>query len=680
MKKLLTIIVTILSLTQFLNGSITRTLYKYDFSAVVAEDFNKSSDLSKGFVFEFSLKEKPIKHAVLIDMPNSFKLSVENALSTYYSAPDNNLAIVAQIHLEQLDKQFVQAGNKCEKMRIELPVNAIKGNIKDARIALVYDGVKFYFTLNGKEFDKNYPFGSLKRPTNVNFTNYKQMLSNFKFSTETSKITRQKISEKSDAEIQYYTPAGFNCFAGDVALFYHNKTFYLLYLADRNHHAMRWGGGAHEFNLLTSKDLINWQDHGSVIEVDEPWKSVGTGTMFFHKGKYYISFGFHTSRVIDYNHTVSSKYTEIFKEQSRPIARKEFAPLYPSGTNIAVSNDGINFKWTEKFYNISENPSIFQTSKGLKMFSGYGGCGTWAIADIEGNWKKESSNFPVAGMKTLMRNTTECLCYFEHNNWRYFIMGTNGFWGAKGDDKWIDMASKGFDIYDGLCVPMVTNYKDNRLIIGGWFWHGWGSAIVLRELFAYPDGVLGMKWVKELQPPEKVVVQTCKQNDGFAEMLIAPEQSYSARMTITPNTIGKFKLRFQQTNAPKHDVDFTIDFGNATAQIHDSSKNILPMSRIVKNTTKRVGWALNNCPNDVHFFSRDFCIENLRNIDKPFELRFILRRSKKLNSNIIDIEIAHSRTMITNRIGAKFDRIKIEYPNGDVKNITLFEYKNEEKF
>ncbi len=683
MNKLLTIIVTILSLTQFSNGSVTRTLYKYDFSAIATENFNDTSDLSKGFVFEFSLKERPTKHTTLIDSPNSFKLSVENALSTYYSTVDNNLALVSQIRLEQLDKQFAKTRNKREKMRIELPINAIKGDIKKARIALVYDGARFYFTLNGKEFDKNFPVGNLKKPTNVNSLN-KHAFNGLKFSTDTSKIIRQKISEKSDTAIQYYTPAGFNTWAGDVSLFYHNDVFYLLYLFDRNHHGSRWGGGAHEFNLLTSKDLINWEDHGPVIEVDESWKSVGTGTMFFHKGKYYISFGWHTSRVIDYKHTVSSKYAKDFAMQSYPIARKDFAPLYPSGANIAVSNDGINFKWTEKFYNISENPSIYQTSKGLKMFSGYAHeFGVWTINDIEGVWKKENITYRFSGKEASMRNTTECPCYFENNNWRYLIMGSNGFWGAKGDDEWTDMASKGFDIYDGLCVPMVTNYKDNRLILGGWFRHDWGSAIVLRELFAYPDGVLGIKWLKELEPPEKVVVKTTEQNDGFAELSLDQDKSYSAKMTIYPKNTGKFRLRFQQTNASVNDATLTIDFAKATAQIQDEQKThieLLPMSKIVKTYPERSGWTFINYPNDVHFFSKNFCIENLRNIDKPFELRFILRRSKKLGSNIIDIEIAHSRTMISNRVNARFNRIEIEYPNGDVKNITLFEYPDEEKF
>ena len=683
MKKLLTIIVTVLSLTQFLNGSITRTLYKYDFSAVATENFNKSSDLSKGFVFEFSLKERPTKRTVLIDVPNSFKLSVENALSTYYSTSDHNLALVAQIHLEQSEKHFVQTGNRREKMHIELPINAIKGDITKARIALIYDCTRFYFTLNGKEFDNNFPIGNLKKPTNANSLN-KHAFRDFKFSTDTSKITRQKITEKSDTTIQYYMPAGFNTLAGDVSLFYHNDTFYLLYLFDRNHHANRWGGGGHEFSLLTSKDLINWQDHGPVIEIDEPWKSVGTGTMFFHKGKYYISFGLHTSRVIDYNHTVSSKYAKDFATQSHPVARKDFAPLYPSGANIAVSDDGINFKWTKKLYNISENPSIYQTSKGLKMFSGYGReFGIWTIDDVEGVWKKENITYRFDGGNTPMRNTTECPCYFEHNNWRYLIMGTNGFWGAKGDNEWIDMASKGFDIYDGLCVPMVANYKNNRLILCGWFWQGWGSAIVLRELFAYPDGVLGIKWLKELEPPEKVVVETTQQDDGFAEFFLDPDKSYSAKMTIDPKNAGKFRLRFQQTNASYNDTDLTIDFAKATAQIQDSLRTyieLLPMSKIVKNAPARPGWPLINYPSNVHFFSKNFCIENLRNIDKPFELRFILRRSKKLGSNIIDIEIAHSRTMISNRVNARFNRIEIEYPNGDVKNITLFEYPDEEKF
>ena len=33
-----------------------------------------------------------------------------------------------------------------------------------------------------------------------------------------------------------------------------------------------------------------------IVEITNPWTSYGTGTMFFHNGKYYMSYGLHTER------------------------------------------------------------------------------------------------------------------------------------------------------------------------------------------------------------------------------------------------------------------------------------------------------------------------------------------------------------------------------------------------
>lgn len=61
------------------------------------------------------------------------------------------------------------------------------------------------------------------------------------------------------------------------------------------------------------------------------------------------------------------------------------------------------------------------------------------------------------------------------------------------DDVFI-LVGEGYDIYDGLAVPMAALCSDNRAIIAGWIGGiGWGSALVHRELVQFENGILGTK-------------------------------------------------------------------------------------------------------------------------------------------------------------------------------------------
>jgi len=47
----------------------------------------------------------------------------------------------------------------------------------------------------------------------------------------------------------------------------------------------------------------------------------------------------------------------------------------------------------------------------------------------------------------------------------------------------------------------------------------------------------------------------------------------------------------------------------------------------------------------------DYAIENLTGVDKPFEVRVIVKRDDKIDGSLIDAEIAGQRTMISFRPG-----------------------------
>ena len=145
-------------------------------------------------------------------------------------------------------------------------------------------------------------------------------------------------------------------------------------------------------------------------------------------------------------------------------------------------------------------------------------------------------------------------------------------------------------------------------------------------------------------------------------------------------------MRFKSSKNPECNVEFQIDFDKDYAQIKThNTKEFAPMlptiRQIVKEATSGSGWFMKSKNKQyAHFYSRDFLIENLKCVDKPFQLRFIVRRSPKHNINILDFEIANARTMVSLRKDVNFDEIEIVYPQVYISNASLFEYENEEYF
>ena len=124
-----------------------------------------------------------------------------------------------------------------------------------------------------------------------------------------------------------------------------------------------------------------------------------------------------------------------------------------------------------------------------------------------------------------MRNSSECPSFFGWNGYKYLIMGFTGFWRTeKNSDEYIEYASKGFDVYEGLCVPMAAKTDDNRVVLAGWIGAmGWGSAIVHRELVQYENGNVGMKWLPELFP-NTCATEIHRNADG--EIMLEGKRSY----------------------------------------------------------------------------------------------------------------------------------------------------------
>ncbi len=375
--------------------------------------------------------------------------------------------------------------------------------------------------------------------------------------------------------IQYWTPDDHNAWVGDVALGLWKSRLHVFYLFDRRHHRSGGGAGRHYFAHISSADMAHWDEHPHAVTIDRWWETLGTGTPFEFNGKLHLAYGLHTSR--------------LTKDKA-----------YPIGATYAVSDDGIHFRKSDKIIHWTQNPTIYNRGDGLLgIVLGYGAGGIWT-SDHLGDWRKYDENVPTRG---------DCPCPFEWNGRHYLLQGFKGF--AYSPDgrpgTYVDWAKEDLAPYDGLAVPMVAPFGENRRIMAGWVesTHGWGGWLVFRELIQHPDGTLGMKWVPEIAAPAEP--KTAKVKPG-----------------------SKFTLAFKPCGRSSPRLLFKIDPATRTASFSDDVPNV---------EFKSASSAGN------------FRIGRLPEFKEPYDVRYIQYWDRKSDTTLFDVEIGGERTAICRRRG-----------------------------
>ena len=486
---------------------VTETFAFYTFDEGLFTQQRKTFCLQDGFVLAIRLRDLPQQEGKSILLKTEgFELSYtcknaqdkeqfcEKADRPWIYANKNGVVRALEMKIESISPYE----NEAREMVCELLVELFNPVQKTAYF--VYDGVRVFWVYDGEIVNANYPFGRLVIGENIR--NCTALVKSWRLAplAAVRKEERTQIVQKNMA---FYSPRGYNVWAGDVMSFYKDDTYRLLYFYDRHHHSSRYGGGAHTVYQITTKDFVHWQECGELVPLDEQWKTVGTGNMFFYDGKYYYVHGWHTSRMVPVEKTgkmlllEKSTQDEIHGASYAQIAERG---LIPSGANFCVSCDGVHFESGEYQFHTVENPSVYVEKDGsLTLYGGYGGEGVWHASNIKGPWKRTGD---FAMNKSPLKPSTECPCRFEYNGYKYLLVGGTGFWMTqKGDDAFKDVAKEGYDIYDGMFVPTVTQTGDNRLIYAGWLrGYGWGSVVVHRELIQGEKGRLYMRWLPELAP------------------------------------------------------------------------------------------------------------------------------------------------------------------------------------
>lgn len=670
-----------------MNCTITEHFVKYDTSKMTFSEFSRLSQLPKSFVLKIDRLPTPAAEPkTVLSFGDALRINIgslkfpedrENlndyekgeCYDTYCDCEGNSPYIKAEI-------TFYKDMNDTVGRKMSLGLPLLKFPIGETPAYLLFDGVRFAWIYGGEAVNINFPCGVLK--ASEKSSPFDAL--NAEIAVDVEHLCETDATEVLEKSAAFYSARGYNAWAGDVVNFYHNGVYHLLVLLDRHHHGNRFGGGAHSTYHMTTKDFVNWENHGEMYRIGTQWESFGTGTMFYSNGKYYYSHGLHTSRIIPKEKTgsrlLSERYSESGSFNAVSYDTLEANGLYPSGACYMVSDDGISLTPARKQFHATENPSIYSEPDGsLTMYAGYGNAGVWHAPSIDGPWIKTETDMPIAEHSSPVKNTTECPSIFSWNGYKYIIMGFTGFWQSEyNSDVFTDKAASGDDIYDGLSVPMVAEC-DGRYILSGWVCGtGWGYVTQHCELFQKENGRLGIRWLKEFVPDISALKQTaCSKtvNDGMCFKL-DPKRSYYLELKVSPQSIAKVGLGFSGVGNP-----FNFELLTQKKKVQTAFCDRNGISEKIKALAEYIKVAHDGTldgsevpESNTHRFGHNFSIINVEEIESDYKLRMILRYEPKTDNLIIDAEIGGGRTFISNRRYFKAESLKISLT--DAKAYDLF--------
>lgn len=658
---------------------LASSLWSFTSSALVQNTLTEQSpkgkltvptDVSKGFTIKFTADLKKNNHPkAILEIP--WVLSVhlrqhdteDRTRQNYpsYKMSDGSVPVLeASLALESpTDKTISQ------DMSIGIPLAMLEKPEGEHDIVLNFTGIRWTMYVDGELLDNDFPLG------------YPQMdkIKSWELDPEYVKkaeicfpaIQPQKVAlpaPRTTPEIQYWTPQWHNAWVGDVVTFFHKGRYHVFYLFDRRGHASKFGRGAHYFEHLSTADFKTWVEHEAATPIEEQWETFGTGTPFVHDGKFCISYGLHTTRIYPKEKTSLPMQWDFLEKNGQTGEFKfNMNEGIPAGSSYSISEDGVsNFKKTGILFHPCENPSIYTDPNGkLKMLANYGAKGTWTSDAINNGWHCLNPNFPLGG---------DCTFFFRWGAYDYIIGGFTQLWSKEAkalESTYKDVVSEGLDFYNGISVPAVTEIPGNRFLLAGWLWmRAWGGPLIIHELTQHPDGRVGTKWMEEIIPETDKPQMVAKK---IASTMNVPTENESFMLTFDVHSTkakqsNKFAIVFLPNEGEQNACELQICPDNKRAQFGTGSINQFA----TEEQTLRQGGAPQQ--------ARNYAIENLIDVDKPFTVRLIVKSSGKLGGSLIDVEIAGQRTMISYRPDLFINKMIFRTEGIELKNVRTHTLKN----
>ena len=478
----------------------------------------------------------------------------------------------------------------CNSMRIGIPLSETDGAQK---FTIIYSGTKFRLLANETLLDEDYPFGD-PPGTPENHCDIP--------------AEKQPEPQYRTTPLHCWSPDRLNEWVGDVSVGFFNDEYHIFYLYDRRHHKSKFGHGGHQWAHITTKDFKTWRDDGLILPCETQWQTFGTGTPFLLDGKLALAYGLHTERFLP-------------------------AVGTPRGMTWAISEDGIHFTPSRiSVEEMTENPSIYNQPDGSWIVYDHG---LLCRAEKWCDFKKVAKKPIPCGTNSALLNSYECPSLFEWGGYYFMLVGFTGMYRSKSlsFETFDDLSGNGVDIYDGLKVPMVAPFKNNRMILSGWLGiTGWGGVLGIRELVWFDDAIPGIRWLEEAMPEisdlQEVSASVTFSGEHYFEFTVQPEKTFS----VTMEGVGKKIL-------------FSIDPKRKRATL-STEKECPTLCELGKN------WRKISAPG--------FALDHLRNIETPYKVRMMIRNERKWNGCIVDVEIAGCRTLIHYFEGSHPTSCKVE--------------------
>lgn len=627
------------------------------------------ADITKGFTVKCTVDLKQCyTEKVILEIP--WVLSVrlrqhdanDHTRQNYPACkmPDGSVPVLeASLALESPTDPTVR-----QDMTIGIPLAMLERPEGEHEIVLNFTGVRWTMYVDGELLDNDFPLGYPQKDRmkawELNPHYVKKAEISFP-AIEPEKVALQ--APRTSPEIQYWTPGWHNAWVGDVVTFFHNNRYHVFYLFDRRGHASKFGRGAHYFEHLSTADFKTWTEHEAATPLDEQWETFGTGTPFVHDGKFCISYGLHTTRIYPKEKTsLPIQYEYLEKNGRTGTFKYNMQEGIPAGSTYSISEDGLsNFKKTGILFHPCENPSVYTDPAGnLKMLANYGAKGTWTSDALNSGWHCLDPNFPLGG---------DCTFFFRWANYDYIIGGFTRLWSKEAnapESAYKDVVGEGLDFYNGLSVPAVTEIPGGRFLLAGWLWmRAWGGPLVIHELIQYPDGRVGTKWMDEITP------ETDKPRVA-AKKITAP--------TTLPVENESFMLTMDVYPTQAKEGKFGITFLPGEGDLNGCELQICPDSKRAQFGTGTVG---NFAPEEKSLRqggtpqqARNYAIEKLIDVDKPFTVRLIVKGTDKLGGSLLDAEIAGQRTMVSYRPDLRIKRMLFRTAGVELKNVKIAALKN----
>ena len=282
-----------------------------------------------------------------------------------------------------------------------------------------------------------------------------------------------------------WMPGG-GVFAGDCMPYANDGRYHVLYLKDRHHHQSKWGKGAHQWEHLSTTDLIHWDVHPMAVPITSPEEgSICTGSWIADGGKQYL---YYTVRTTD--------------GTPAPIRR-------------SVSEDGYHFHKDEDFRFILSERYFGATARDPKVVRGEDGLLHMFVTTTDLTVKRgclvhlisrDAEHFEECGniYTAPNENEPECSDYFALNGKYYLIFSHYG----KGQYLVSDEPFSGFrapadPMIPCSSVPKCAVWKGRILFTGFRGIDGYAGTLTFMEAEQQPDGTLTFRNVPETESVER---------------------------------------------------------------------------------------------------------------------------------------------------------------------------------